>query len=188
MPVVFCEIESPPVRIREGETHVFACPIEGADSLLPLLNEQERERACRFRVERMRQQFIVARGRLRRLLGHYLAESPSEIVLYYEENGKPRVDTSRGLQFNLSHTEGLAVFAFGCSLVGIDVERIRSIPDADHLVSRFFSKRFLACLDSKGSGAKSDRARRVVAGHLRGLVRGKRVCNDPLSGRRRGRR
>ena len=42
--------------------------------------------------------------------------------------------------FNLAHSEDLAVLAITrTSPVGVDVERIRTLPDADHLVSRFFA-------------------------------------------------
>ena len=141
MPVVFCEIDSPRVSVLAGETHVYSCPILGADSVLSNLTDEERTRAARFRVERMREQFIVARGRLRTLLAHYLSLPPREIPLQYEENGKPHLPAEFGLHFNLSHADGLALFVFGRSLVGIDVERVRAIRDAENLVARFFSKR-----------------------------------------------
>lgn len=141
MPVAFFDIDSPKPSLGEGETHVYSCPIRGAESLLPTLNAQERARADRFRVERMREQFIVARGRLRILLGRYLGLPPGEIPLQYEEQGKPHLPAEFGLHFNLSHTDALAIFALSRALVGVDVERVRSIPEAENLVARFFSKR-----------------------------------------------
>lgn len=141
MPVFFCEIDSPGASLPEGETHVYSCPIQGADSLIQFLNDEERARADRFRVERMREQFIVARGRLRTLLAHYLVMRPGDIPLHYGEQGKPHLPEEFGLHFNLSHTDGLAIFALSRDLVGIDVERVRSITDAENLVARFFSKR-----------------------------------------------
>jgi len=141
MPVAFCEIDKPKASLPEGETHVYSCPIRGAESLLSSLNAEERARAARFRVERMREQFIVARGQLRTLLAHYLGLLPGEIPLQYEEQGKPHLPPEFGLHFNLSHTDGLAIFALSRDLVGIDVERVRSLPEAENLVARFFSKR-----------------------------------------------
>jgi len=141
MLVLFCEIDSPKASVPEGEAHVYSCPIVGADAFLSLLTEEERVRAARFRVERMREQFIVARGQLRRLLAHYLGLKPGEIPLLYEENGKPYLPAEFELHFNLSHADGLALFVVCRSLVGIDVERARAIRDAENLVSRFFSKR-----------------------------------------------
>jgi 4'-phosphopantetheinyl transferase len=44
------------------------------------------------------------------------------------------------LQFNLSHSQDLALYAIGRErAVGIDVERIRPVPDAEQIVGRFFS-------------------------------------------------
>lgn len=141
MPVVFCEIDSPNASLPEGETHVYSCPIHGAESLVNLLTDEERARAARFRVERMREQFIVARGRLRTLLAHYVGRPPEEIPLHYGEQGKPHLPAQFGLHFNLSHTDGLAIFALSRDLVGVDAERVRSITDVENLVARFFSRR-----------------------------------------------
>jgi 4'-phosphopantetheinyl transferase len=43
------------------------------------------------------------------------------------------------VHFNVTHTSGLALVAVATSRVGIDVERVREVPDAAGLVERFFS-------------------------------------------------
>ncbi|HKA06227.1 MAG TPA: 4'-phosphopantetheinyl transferase superfamily protein, partial [Gemmataceae bacterium] len=75
------------------------------------------------------------------LLGHYLRLPPQEVPVLYADGGKPHLPAGFPLQFNLSHTDGLAVYAVGQARVGVDVERCRPIPDADGLVARFFSRR-----------------------------------------------
>lgn len=141
MPVVFCAIDAPPPARPDGNTHVYATPLTDPGPLLAVLTDDERSRADRFRLPRARDQFVGARGHLRALLGHYLGLAPRAVPILYADGGKPYLPPELSLHFNVSHTDGLAVFAFGRSRVGVDVERDRSIPDADALVGRFFSGR-----------------------------------------------
>jgi 4'-phosphopantetheinyl transferase len=139
MSVVFCQIDAPRPAILNGETHVYAAPLGEPEPYLPLLTQEERDRAGRFRLARVRDQFVAARGRLRALLGHYLGLAPRDVPVQYADGGKPHLPADYPLHFNVSHTDGLAVYAVGRARVGVDVERCRTIPDADSLVSRFFS-------------------------------------------------
>jgi 4'-phosphopantetheinyl transferase len=141
MPVVFCQIESPRPNVPAGETHVYTAPLDDPVHFLPYLTTEEKDRAGRFRLGRVRDQFVVARGRLRALLGHYLGLEPRAVPVQYADGGKPHLPAGYRLHFNVSHTDGLAVYAVGRARVGVDVERCRTIPDADGLVSRFFSRR-----------------------------------------------
>ena len=62
-----------------------------------------------------------------------------EISFQYTEYGKPFLGNS-DLQFNVSHTEGLALLAFVRRRgVGIDVEKVRAQTDVRQLAERFFS-------------------------------------------------
>lgn len=141
MPVVFCEIDAPRPGVPVGETHVYTAALDDPVHYLPFLTAEEQDRAGRFRLGRVRDQFVVARGRLRALLGHYLGLEPRAVPVQYADGGKPHLPAGYPLHFNLSHTDGLAVYAVGRARVGVDVERCREIPDADGLVSRFFSRR-----------------------------------------------
>jgi 4'-phosphopantetheinyl transferase len=141
MPVAFCEIESPRATVPNGDTHVYVAPLGDARPFVALLTDDERERAARFRLGRIRDQFVAARGHLRALLGRYLGLEPRSVPVLYADGGKPHLPAGYPLHFNVSHTDGLAVFAVGHSRVGVDVERIREIPDAEGLVTRFFTRR-----------------------------------------------
>lgn len=140
MAVVFGEIESPHAGLAAGETHVYAAALGDAGRLEAVLTADERARAGRFRLGRIRDQFVAARGRLRLLLGHYLGADPAAVPIWYADGGKPHLPPEYPLHFNVSHTDGLAVYAVGSARVGVDVERSRPVPDADGLVSRFFSR------------------------------------------------
>ena len=69
-----------------------------------------------------------------------------EIILEQNEHGKLYLKNS-WLQFNLSHSHELALFAFAYDqAVGIDVEFIRKEFIIDDIVKRFFSKREITAL------------------------------------------
>jgi 4'-phosphopantetheinyl transferase len=103
------------------------------------LSPDEKGRAAQFRFERDRNSFVVAHGVLRILLGRYLNISPAGVLFKYESKGKPAIAGSGGIDFNVSHSHGLAVFAFtaGCQ-VGVDVERIRPLQDVQSIADRYF--------------------------------------------------
>jgi 4'-phosphopantetheinyl transferase len=110
--------------------------------LYATLSLDERDRSARFRFERDRQRFIVARGVLRDLLGRYLQTQPSEIDFVYNAFGKPDLgpEFASRLKFNLSHSAGLALIAItAASDVGVDLEYIRAQADYADIARRFFS-------------------------------------------------
>lgn len=125
-----------------GEAVVFVANPDEWMACLPelhdLLTPDERDRAARYRAGTVREQFILGRGLLRRILAGCLGCAPHAVPITYILNGKP-VLAGLPLHFNVSHTNGLAVFAIARSRIGVDVERTRAIPDADGLVARFFS-------------------------------------------------
>lgn len=114
---------------------------EEVRSLRAWLSDAERRRAERFRFERDRRRFIVARARLRELLGARLGVRPEAVELEYGKNGKPRL-AHGGWRFNTSHCDDVAVYAFSWERdVGIDIEAIRAVPEADAIAAQFFSHR-----------------------------------------------
>jgi 4'-phosphopantetheinyl transferase len=110
-----------------------------------LLAGNERKRAERFHFERDRNRFVVRRGILRILAGCYTGVEPESLRFIYEKNGKPSLADGHGqeeISFNLSHSEGVAIYAFsGSHELGVDIERMRNITDMAKLVERFFSAR-----------------------------------------------
>ena len=113
--------------------------------LAATLSPAELERAARFHFEGHRNRFVAGRGLLRTLLGRCLEADPRDLDFAYGPNGKPSLAGAfgdSGLHFNLAHSEDLALVAITrAARVGVDVERVRSLPDAAELVVRFFSKR-----------------------------------------------
>lgn len=109
-----------------------------------LLSAPERERARRFAFARDARRFMVGRARLRQLLADRLGVRPECVELAYGARGKPALANPgrySDLRFNLSRRDDVAVYAlsFGRE-VGIDVESVRMISDADAIAARWFSR------------------------------------------------
>ena len=148
--------------LPDDEVHVWHVDLTAwqkeADSLLDLLDPQERERAARFKFPGPRNQFLISRAMLRRALGCYLRTQAREIRFRTTANGKPELAADSDLRFgdlrfNLSHTEGVTVFAIAHHRqVGIDVERIRPDTNALELAERFFSHPEVQWLRSQPAG------------------------------------
>ncbi len=86
---------------------------------------------------------VAARGALRELLGRYLNRSPAEVEFDYNSKGKPSLRpkiNKHSVQFNISHSHGLALFAFALGRdLGIDVAFVRPEFPADEIAERYFS-------------------------------------------------
>ena len=140
--------------LPNDEVHIWQVDLatweKDADPLLELLNMEERQRAARFKFPAPRNQFVISRALLRRALGCYLQIKPQDIHFRTTANGKPELAESRDLHFNLSHSEGVTVFALARHRqVGVDVERIRENTDAIELAERFFSAKEVHWLRSQ---------------------------------------
>lgn len=113
------------------------------ESLRATLSSDEIARAERFYFPEHRQRFIIGRGSLRKILGHYLDLAPSKIEFDYQQRGKPFLSTkfaNSGIFFNLSHSQDLGLCAVSYQrLIGIDLEYIRPMSDLESLAKRFFS-------------------------------------------------
>ena len=145
------------------EVHVWAValnvPPEKNATLAATLSLEERERAKKFHYDQHRNRFIVGRGVLRVLLAGYLqgeprkpgvaissggstiSDVPARLEFAYGSQGKPRLaNPQSGIHFNLAHSNDLALIAITrLGEVGVDVELVRPMPDAERIAERFFS-------------------------------------------------
>jgi 4'-phosphopantetheinyl transferase len=138
-------LDSVPSDLPLNAVHLWQRPLQitGGDleACHALLSPEECERAERYRVERPRSDYILTRGTLRSLLSRYLQRSPLEITFRYTEYGKPYLVEGGNLQFNVSHSEGIAVMGFvRAREIGVDVEKIRKQSDVEQIAERFFSE------------------------------------------------
>lgn len=144
--VNFLEPEVAPCRIlpmKADEIHVWNGRVAaGEDCFLELsksLSQDETERANRFRFDEHRRSFIICRGLLRSILASYLGLRPAEIQFQYGAQGKPALQ-NRAMCFSISHSENRVLYAFCKNFeLGVDLEYVRELPDAEMLAQRFFA-------------------------------------------------
>ncbi len=128
--------------VHPDEVHVWHADLDRLPEavLAASLSADERERGRRFHFERDRRRFVTARGLLRLVLGRYLDMRPAGVRFGYGPRGKPFLASADGLRFNVSHSGGLALLAFAWRReVGVDVERLRPVPEAEDIAGRYFS-------------------------------------------------
>jgi 4'-phosphopantetheinyl transferase len=113
------------------------------DWYVNVMSPDERKRSGRFVFAKDQAQFIVTRGLVRTLLSGYGRIRPEECTFVTNRYGKPSLvchgSTPEGLEFNVSHTNGLVAVAITIGRqVGIDVEELTRIP-LDPKLHRFFA-------------------------------------------------
>jgi 4'-phosphopantetheinyl transferase len=136
------------LTLSTGELHIWRAPLDVAEEFVKgfaaHLSADEIARAEKFVFARDREHFIVARGILRMLLGRYLRKPPAGIAFCKGPRDKPYLRAETGeppLQFNLSHSHGLALYAFAMQReVGIDLEKLRPDFASTEIAERFFSR------------------------------------------------
>ena len=133
-----------PVRaIPDHEVHIWILSLDDSqstESLRESLSPDELNRASRFRFDKHRNQYVLTRGTLRSLLAGYLGIPAEEISFQYSKYDKPCLAQAQDFDFNVSHTEGMAIFGFTRGhRIGVDIEHLRSDFRADEIAERFFS-------------------------------------------------
>jgi 4'-phosphopantetheinyl transferase len=146
--------ERGPLRplLAAGAVHVWRADLAAVSPELgELLGEDERERAQRLLSAHGGELWRRSRGLLRTLLGRYLQLEPSSLRFITGEHGKPALllegnelsaDQPAAVSldmpaFNMSHSDGLALYAFShAGQVGVDVEVARRPIDAVTIAAR----------------------------------------------------
>ncbi len=131
------------LSLDKHEVHIWHAALvltpEQEEAQRRLLSTDEIKRADRFRFAMHRQRYIAARSLLRRVLGRYLDVDPATIHFSYADHGKPYLDQV-SLQFNLSHSDEMAVIALTEEYpIGVDIEKISTTYN-DAVAKRFFSE------------------------------------------------
>jgi 4'-phosphopantetheinyl transferase len=115
------------------------------DKFNSVLSPCEKLRAGRFAFDRDRERFVARRGALRTILGLFCGLPANKLEFRHGRHGKPCLAddfNDHAIRFNSSHSDGLMLCAVNSGReVGVDVERIRAIREADQIAARFFSRR-----------------------------------------------
>ncbi len=124
--------------------------------LSQFLSDDERERAARFRFPHLRERFRNGRGMLRHVLSVTTGAPPAQLQFTYSDKGKPSLPDFPRLQFNVSHSGDLWACAVSdTTWLGLDIERIRPMPDCDAIARRFFAPSELLALNAFSEGERA---------------------------------
>ncbi len=114
------------------------------------LSGPEREECARLVRPVDRARCAAARAILRAVLAKYAGEEPRTLPIKAGAHGKPFLDRSTGIQFNISHTADLVLVAVTRGQkVGIDIERVRQLRNREGILKSFFSTQEQAYFHSR---------------------------------------
>ena len=115
---------------------------ENLQTFISLLSESEKIKADRFKFPQHQRRYQAVHGILRIILGRYLNLDPAQINFTHSDRGKPYLTDDCNpvnLQFNLSHSENMAILGINRDRpIGVDLEKIRPMENAEQLAERFF--------------------------------------------------
>jgi len=142
----WCASVQPP-QLAADEVHVWRVVLDdlatGGRPAAGVLSPAEREQAQRFHFDKDRRQYVVSHTALREILGGYLATDPACLRFERSSRRKPELAPEFAppqLRFNLSHTRGMALIAVTLQRdVGVDVEFVHRVVEAEPIAERFFS-------------------------------------------------
>lgn len=162
---LFSDSRHSEIELKNDELHIWSVLLDQTLLQLEMLSEtlspDERTRAKRFFNEKTKRHFIMRHGILRNLLSRYLHVKPDRLLFSYGKYGKPGLAHTIGrstIRFNMSCSEGLALYAFTRDReIGVDVEHIRDIPEMDQIAEKIFSsrERILFCALPEGKKRKA---------------------------------
>jgi len=173
--------------LSPGELHLWivstAITSDQYDSYKTSLSEDELAQIQYFQFERARESFVVSQSVLRRLLSGYIGIDPPYLMLGKKSKGKPYSINEPGLFFNMSHSGEIAVIAFSRdSEVGIDIEKIRTLPDLDEMIAKNFTANETKFINSRPD-EKINRFFRfwtVKESYLKAIGEGMRLTPDSV--------
>jgi 4'-phosphopantetheinyl transferase len=132
------------LRAQPGQIHVWAFDLSASPHCLDFCGGQlspgEQARAQRFVRPSDREEFTVAHGVVRCLLGRYCGVAPTAVEFGSGAAKKPFVrKPETKVSFNLSHSGGRALLAIGAGQeIGIDLEQLRPEVEALTIGQRYF--------------------------------------------------
>ncbi len=141
------EYQSPPdeMLLPKGVVHIWRMQVDTAFSRLAQLRQYLSEQEC-AKVDRLirpvhQQRAGVAYAALRAVLSCYVRVAKQELVFTKGSHGKPYLDGSDGVYFNMTHSGSMLLIAVmqDCE-VGVDVERVDENIEFLKLAERFFAE------------------------------------------------
>jgi 4'-phosphopantetheinyl transferase len=120
--------------LNPGEIHVWRIRLNRVKASPP--TAEEAARAARFLTPVLRSRYLRAHAALRAILG---TVTSVPLVFALHEKGKPYLASAPEVRFNLAHSRGMALVAVALHVeVGIDIERVRKLPEYAAIARRYF--------------------------------------------------
>lgn len=122
----------------------------------PFLSDEERGQAARISNAAARDEFVKSRALLRVLLGRHTGVPANAVQIVTGPFGKPQLANACGLQFNISHSGGMALVAISSEEIGVDIERMDLPADHRGVAETVFAPSEIEILDSAAAAATAD--------------------------------
>lgn len=131
----------------DGEIHLWSALLDQPDEIInrfySVLSEEEKYRINKYKFKFLRDRQTVSIGLIKSLISNYLNIKTEEINFVQNKYGKPSLHPELNeidLQFNVSHSEHLGMFAFTTGQeLGLDVESIQETPNLNEIIDMCFS-------------------------------------------------
>ena len=142
----FSSLGNAPIALEspaEGVTLGWVALEAGDDEFARMafwLAPAEHARAARFGRDALRRRYIIGRASLRWALGRALDMAPAKVPIVRGARGRPQLATDAGIDFNVSHTQGVALIGIARGArIGVDVEQTDRDVRADRLARKFLT-------------------------------------------------
>ena len=147
-----------------GEIHVWTARLVdehcATADLLPILSREERAQAAQFSFDRDRVRFIQAHGVVRQILSNYLDADAATLIFARNHHDKPYlIPRANGphLEFSVSRSSNCCMLAVQLDhSIGIDVEKVRDLPQAIDIVQSYFTPAESKALSALRGAARRD--------------------------------
>lgn len=118
------------------------------EKLLPYLTKEEIIKSEDYKSEIAKINYLASRTILNLVLKCLLEKEIGDLIVKRDKNNKPYVESTLGLKFNISHTEGLVLLAFFKREVGVDVEKINYKFELKDILENCFTKDEIINIDN----------------------------------------
>jgi len=153
-----------PPALSIGEIHVWTAHLadehRATADLLPILSREESAQAAQFSFERDRMRFIQAHGVVRQILSNYSDANAATLTFARTHHGKPYlIPRANGpnLEFSVSRSSDCCMLAVQLDhSIGIDVEKVRDLPQAIDIVQSYFTPAESKALSALRGAARRD--------------------------------
>lgn len=118
------------------------------EKLPPYLTKEEIKKSKDSKSEIAKINYLVSKAILNLALKGLLEKEIDDLTVKRDKNNKPYVESTLGLKFNISHTEGLVLLAFFKREVGVDIEKINYKFEFKDILENCFTKDEITNIDN----------------------------------------